>query len=84
MPSRLAWTLVTLATLTVNLAFAVPTPWNKVNDASHSGPAGKALGGTVEDSASNDNSLYGEFLGLRPLVNAWSRTFVDFRGPVGS
>ena len=83
MPSRLAWALVTLATLTVNLAFAVPTPWNNVKQDSYSGAAGKAPGGNVEDTTSNDGSLY-ELVGLPPLADVASRTFVDFCESVGS
>jgi hypothetical protein len=83
MPSRLAWTLVILATLTVDLAFAVPAPWNKVKEDSYTGAAGQAPGGSIADGTPNDNSLYG-LLGLPPVLNLGSRTFVDFRGSVGS
>lgn len=84
MPSRLARTLVILATLTVNLAFAVPTPWNKVKDASYTGAAGQAQGGSIADGTSNGNNLYDGLLGLPPVLNIGSRTFVDLRGSVGS
>jgi len=73
MPSRLAWTLVILATLTANLAFAVPAPWNKVKEDSYTGAAGQAPGGSIADGTPNDNGLYNGLLGLPPILNLGSQ-----------
>ncbi len=73
-----SWTLVTLATLAINLAVAAPAPWDKdkVDQASYTGSGGKSGGGSVQDTG--DNSLVGQII-ARPALNAWSGTFVDFR-----
>jgi len=66
-----SWTLVTLATLAINLAAAAPAPWdNDKNEiAAYSGSGGKAGGGSVQN-IDYDSLLKYIFGG--PLVNAWS------------
>lgn len=71
-----SWTLITLVTLAINLAAAAPAPWDKDSAATYSGSGGKSGGGSVEEP--EDTSLLGAFMG-RPVLNAWSGTFVGFR-----
>lgn len=83
MPSSLTCTLVTLATLAINLAFAAPTPWDKdiVEHDGYSGAAGNSSGGSFEDNG-NDGSILEKI--VPPLINVESGTFFDFRGSASS
>jgi len=63
-----SWTLITLATLAINLAAAAPAPWDNDKAATYSGSGGQSGGGSVTNT--DDNSLLGQIIG--PLANVGS------------